>query len=68
MRRILDETHQEGEALTVYWNIYDLKNDTIHIYTLRNFDEAVVLNLADELKKGRRRVELAAFFPSKGLC
>ena len=62
IRRILDETHQEGAALTVYSNIYDLKNGTIHIYNLRNFKEVVVMNLAAELKKGERRLELPTLF------
>jgi len=35
IRDVLDETRQEGGSLTVYSNIYDLKNGIIHIYNLR---------------------------------
>lgn len=62
IRRTLDETHQEGEALTVYSNIYDLRKGIIHVYNLRNFKEVAVMNLAEELKKGERRIELPALF------
>jgi choloylglycine hydrolase len=62
IRKILSETHQEGKALTVYSNICDLKNGIIHLYHLRNFDEVVVMNLSEELKKGQRRLELASLF------
>jgi hypothetical protein len=49
-------------ALTVYSNIYDLKKGIVTTYLLRNFEEAVVLDLAEELKKGQRRIELASLF------
>jgi len=62
IRQVLDKTHQEGGALTVYSNIYDLKKGTIHVYNLRNFEEVVVMDLAEELKKGERRIELASLF------
>jgi choloylglycine hydrolase len=62
VRNILIATHQEGEALTVYSTIYDLKNGIIHIYHLRNFDEVVVMNLSEELKKGQRCLELSSLF------
>ena len=62
IRKVLDKTHQEGNALTVYSNIYDLKKGTIRIYNLRNFEEVVILDLAEELKKGERRIELPGLF------
>jgi hypothetical protein len=63
IREVLDKTHQEGGgALTVYSNIYDLKKGIIYLYNLHNFEEVVVLNLSEELKKGQRRVELASLF------
>jgi len=66
VRRTLDATHQEGRALTVYSNIYNLKKGLIHVYNLRNFDEVVVMDLAEELKKGPRRIELPSLFNSPG--
>ncbi len=62
IREVLDKTHQEGRSLTVYSNIYDLKKGIIYLYNLRNFEEAVVMNLAEELKKGQRRIELDSLF------
>jgi len=48
----------------VYSNIYDLKKGTIYLYNMRNFDEVVVLDLTEELKKGSRRIDLPALFRS----
>ncbi|MFH0992599.1 MAG: hypothetical protein V1799_21590 [bacterium] len=62
IRNILDATHQEGNGLTVYSNIYDLKNGMIHLYNLSNFNDVVVMSLSEELKKGQRRIELPALF------
>ena len=62
IREVLEKTHQEGGSLTVYSNIYDLKKGMIYVYSLRNFNEVVVLNLAEELKKGERRIELPSLF------
>ncbi len=62
IQMVLDETHQEDGSLTVYSNIYDLKKGMIYIYNLRNFEEVVVMNLAEELKKGQRRLELPSLF------
>ncbi len=62
VRDVLERTHQEGRSLTVYSNIYDLKNGLIYTYNLRNFDQVIVMDLADELQKGRQRIELATLF------
>jgi len=67
IRDVLEKTHQEGGSLTVYSNIYDLKNGMIRLYSLRDFKKAVVFDLAEELKKGQRRLELGSFFyPASG--
>jgi hypothetical protein len=34
----------------------------IYVYNLRNFEEVVVINLAEELKKGLRRLDLPTLF------
>lgn len=62
IRKTLDET---GWSLTVYSNIYDLKKGIVYIYNRRNFDEVVVMDLAEELKKGQRRIDLPALFKSR---
>ena len=46
----------------MYSNIYDLKKGTIYVYNLHDFKEVVVLHLAEELKKGQRRIELPSLF------
>jgi len=62
IRDVLEKTHQEGRSLTVYSNIYDLKKGLIYLYKMRDFKEVVVLNLAEELKKGERRLDLPTLF------
>jgi hypothetical protein len=69
IRKALSKTYQKGRSLTVYSNIYDLKKGIIHTYLLGNFEEAIVMNLEEELEKGQRRLTLASLFearPSKG--
>jgi len=65
IREALSRTSQKGRSLTVYSNIYDLKNGTIYTYLLGNFEEAVVMNLDEELKKGQRRIALASLFKAR---
>jgi hypothetical protein len=62
IRAVLSATHQEGDYPTVYSNIYDLKAGRVTVYLFHNFEEAVTLDLAEELKKGARWVELASLF------
>jgi len=62
IRNVLEKTHQEGDSLTVYSNIYDLKRGIVYIYNLRDFEKVVVMDLAEELKKGQRRVDLSSLF------
>lgn len=62
IRDVLEKTHQENGSLTVYSNIYNLKKGTIHLYSLGNFEEAVIMNLSEELEKGERRLALPSLF------
>lgn len=64
IRKVLKETSQKGRSLTVYSNIYDLKRGIIYLYNMRNFDDAVVMDLAEELKKGQRQIDLSSLFES----
>ena len=50
MRKILEQTHQD--SLTVYSNVYDLKNRTIYTYNKRNFSDAIITNIPDIFKHG----------------
>lgn len=60
LEKILSQTHQG--ALTVYSNIYNLMTGEVYIYQKANFRKKVKLNLANELKKGKHVVRIAALF------
>lgn len=62
-RRILAATHAEGANPTLYSNIYDLQRRVMYLYHFHNFENAVRIDLAAELKKGRRVLDLPALFP-----
>ena len=62
-RKILAATHQEGKYPTQYSNIYDLKKGIIYLYHFHNFENVVVLNLNEELKKGEHSYDLPSLFP-----
>ncbi len=66
VREALEKTRQAGRSRTVYSNIYDLKRGLIHVYNLGDFRTAVVLDLAEELKKGQRTIALSSLFGSQG--
>ena len=53
IREVLEETARGGNGL---------KKGTIYIYNRRNFDEAIILNLAEELERGERRITLPGLF------
>ena len=65
-RRILAATHLDHEVgfsrPTVYSNIYDLKKGLVYVYHFHNFENAVVIDLADELKKGEHSYDLTSLF------
>jgi hypothetical protein len=65
IREALEKTRQGGGARTVYSNICDLKKGLVHVYNLGDFGKAVDLDLADELKKGQRRLSLPSLFGPK---
>ena len=62
-RRILAATHQKGASPTLYSNIYELRSRTMHLYYFQDFERMVTFNLADELKKGERVLDIPALFP-----
>ncbi|MEX1325358.1 MAG: hypothetical protein AB1Z29_01055 [Desulfobacterales bacterium] len=65
-RDILEATHRNTlGARTLYSNIYDLKNGLVYLYYLHNFDNEVVIDLNEELKKGRHYYELPSLFGKK---
>jgi penicillin V acylase-like amidase (Ntn superfamily) len=62
-RRILAATHAEGANSTLYSNIYDLKRRVMYLYHFHNFENVVTIDLAAELKKGKRVSDLPSLFP-----
>ena len=65
-RNILEATHQHTLGTrTLYSNIYDLKNGLIYLYYLHNFDNEVIINLKEELKKGSHYYEIPSLYGKK---
>ena len=64
-RDILKATHRGPYNVisrTLYSNIYDLRRGLVYLYYLHDFDNEVVLNLSEELKKGRHYYDLPSLF------
>jgi tetratricopeptide (TPR) repeat protein len=62
-RKILNATHQEGRRVnTLYSNIYDINEGLVYLYNFHNFEETVVINLKEELKKGYHVVDIPSLF------
>jgi hypothetical protein len=64
MRKILAAVHQEGRVPTVYSYICDLRNWKLYLYHFHNFENVVVLDLKQELAKGRHSQSLPELFPT----
>ena len=47
----------------MYSNIYDLDDRLVYLYNFHDFENEVVIDLSDELKKGPHVVELPSLFP-----
>jgi len=61
-----DWTDGDSRGGTKYSNVFDLANREIYVYYRRNFDKPIRINLAKELRKGLREVDLKDAF-EKGL-
>jgi len=60
---VLDATHQEGGISTIYSTVYDLGEGIAYLYYDHRFDEPVILNVAAELEKGDRQVNIDELLP-----
>jgi len=61
---ILNAVHLK--TLTTYTlqsNVIDLKNGDIYIYYMSQYEQAVKLNIAEELAKGQRVIDTRSLFP-----
>jgi hypothetical protein len=47
---------------TQYSNIYDLTNGLVYVYFLHDFDNEIIFNLSEELKKGHHYYDLPSLF------
>jgi tetratricopeptide (TPR) repeat protein len=67
MRRVLSATHWEeysgSMTVTLYSYICDLKRGEIYVYNFHDFEDAVKINLRDELAKGESIRTIASLFP-----
>jgi len=64
-RDILKATHRGSFNVigtTQYSNIYDLTNRLVYVYYLHDFENEIILDLSEELKKGRHYFELPSLF------
>lgn len=61
-RDILNSTHAEGEISTFYSQVYDIKKMKIYIYNFHNYDECVIIDIREELKKGLSYYDLPTLF------
>jgi hypothetical protein len=62
---ILKATHRGNLNVisrTLYSNIYDLKKGLVYLYYRHNFDNEIVLDLSEELKKGHHYYDLPSLF------
>jgi penicillin V acylase-like amidase (Ntn superfamily) len=63
-KRVLDAVHAERVAHTLYSNVYDLNKGLVYLYHFHNFENVVVIDLAEELKKGEHYVDIPSLFPA----
>jgi hypothetical protein len=64
-REILQATHRSSYNIigtTQYSNIYDLTNGLVYVYFFHDFDNEIIFNLSEELKKGRHYYDLPSLF------
>ena len=57
-----DWTDGDSRGGTKYSNVFDLANREVYVYYRRNFDKPIRINLAKELRKGLREVDLKEAF------
>jgi len=62
-RRILAATHSEGQDVTLYSYIADLRRGLVYLYHFHNFENVVVIDIRKELAKGTHVYSLPELFP-----
>jgi hypothetical protein len=64
IRDVLDATHQEGTAETVYSTVYELQSKVVHVFYFHEFAADVTLDLGAELAKGVHGYNMSDLFGS----
>jgi hypothetical protein len=59
---ILSATHQEGRYPTQYSQIYDLRHKIFYLFYYHNYEEFIVIDLNNELKKSSRSYDIPELF------
>ena len=69
MASVLNATHQNSDAQTLYSVVYDLQNLSISLYYDRQFDSPYILDVKKELGKTsyRRKVSLKDLISNRDL-
>jgi len=62
IRSVLSATHSDYISPTLYSNICDLKEKRIYLYLFHNFEEEVVFDLNEELRKGEAEYPIRSLF------
>jgi hypothetical protein len=63
VRKLLSDTHSEGQDVTLYSYIADLMHGKVYIYHFHNYENVVILDLKEELSKGSHVYKLSSLFP-----
>ena len=64
VRRALSASHWEAaRTMTLFSNIYDLKDGIVYVYNFHNFEHVIKFKLEDELKKGKKVYYIPKLFP-----
>jgi hypothetical protein len=63
IRDILGAVHIDRHSPTLYSNVYDLKNKVVYLYYFHDYEDVVVLDLAEELAQGYHAHDLPSLFP-----
>lgn len=64
LRQALKRICENGYNRTVCSSVFDLRNGSVSLYYYQDFDNAYTFNIAEELDKGRRTVEILDLFPN----
>lgn len=63
MKAVMNAVHQRGPGgFTSYSTVYNLKERTVHLYNLSDFERVLMLDLKEELTKGKHSYTMVDLF------